>query len=129
MQSKRQLKKYLCNVLHNSARKTVGGNNIATLGVVGLASTPTPPGSMLKVSGHSVGQQKNPTLNLGVRGLGHRNFEAADKEEHASRIRIGVAMFFPPTVDKFREKCDKAYYKVSLDSISHSTKVASWFSV
>ena len=72
-----------------------------------MASTPTPPGSMLKVSGHSVEYtataNKNPTLNLGVWGFGHRHLEATVQEEHTSRIRTGVAILFPPTVSKFRE--------------------------
>ena len=65
----------------------------------------------------------------GVGVFGHWHLEIAGTEVGTSRIHTGVAILFPPTVYKFKQTRDKAYYKVSLDSISHSTKIASWFSV
>ena len=47
-----------------------------------------------------------------MRGFGHRHLEAAVEEEHASRIRTGVAIFFPPTVNKFRENITNHITKV-----------------
>ena len=132
-------------------RHTVGGNNIATLGLLGLASIPrAPPNSMLfdwrasprtpefnvenvwswgrihrgtkkksniEFGGAGVWSLASDIEFRGMGGFGHWHLEIAGTEAGTSRIRTGVAILFPPTAYKFREKGDKAYYKVSLDSI------------
>ena len=76
---------------------------------------------MLKVFGHGVGYTGAPKKSniefggagvwslasniefRGMRGFGHWHLEIAGTEVGTSRIHTGVAILFPPTVNKFRE--------------------------
>ena len=48
----------------------------------------------------------------GIGGFGHWHLEIAGTEVGTSRIRTGVAIFFPPTVNKFRENMTNHITKV-----------------